>query len=284
MPKGRFVAHDKHVLSMKDNNQSANLAALVDAGIRSFKIEGRYKDMGYVKNITGHYRVLLDALMDRTPPATTPWCAQQRAYPPLRSCPTLTRTSTANSPTILSTAARKTSAPSTAPKTRASPSGMSSCNWAPTGIELRLTDRQTVPCTTATACVTTTCKRSWWAWPSTAPRLISAKTGRWRVFPKDALAGLKDLRKGVEVNRNRDVDWLRASWTKSPADRRIGVCGPPCRVAMTSGRAADPDRRRRLHRHRAAAFSTAANRQKRMTQRPPEQPAPSLTAWAPLFL
>ncbi len=43
--KGRFVAHDKHVLSMKDNNQSANLAALVDAGIRSFKVEGRHKDL-----------------------------------------------------------------------------------------------------------------------------------------------------------------------------------------------------------------------------------------------
>ena len=62
--KGGFVAHDKHVLSMKDNNQSDNLAALVDAGVRSFKIEGRYKDMGYVKNITAHYRRLLDVLMD----------------------------------------------------------------------------------------------------------------------------------------------------------------------------------------------------------------------------
>ena len=62
--KGRFVAHDKHVLSMKDNNQSDNLAALVDAGVRSFKIEGRYKDMGYVKNITAHYRKLLDALIE----------------------------------------------------------------------------------------------------------------------------------------------------------------------------------------------------------------------------
>src|SRR5574343_735661 len=62
--QGRFVAHDKHVLSMKDNNQSANLAALVDAGIRSFKIEGRYKDMGYVKNITAHYRKLLDELIE----------------------------------------------------------------------------------------------------------------------------------------------------------------------------------------------------------------------------
>jgi putative protease len=61
--QGRFVAHDKHVLSMKDNNQSANLAALVDAGVRSFKIEGRYKDMGYVKNITAHYRRLFDELI-----------------------------------------------------------------------------------------------------------------------------------------------------------------------------------------------------------------------------
>jgi putative protease len=62
--KGRFVAHDKHVLSMKDNNQSANIAALVDAGVRSFKIEGRYKDMAYVKNITAHYRKLLDELIE----------------------------------------------------------------------------------------------------------------------------------------------------------------------------------------------------------------------------
>ncbi len=52
--QGRIVAHDKHVLSLKDNNQSANLAALVDAGVRSFKIEGRYKDMAYVKNISAH--------------------------------------------------------------------------------------------------------------------------------------------------------------------------------------------------------------------------------------
>jgi 23S rRNA 5-hydroxycytidine C2501 synthase len=62
--EGRFIAHDKHVLSMKDNNQSENLAALVDAGVRSFKIEGRYKDMAYVKNITGHYRVLIDELIE----------------------------------------------------------------------------------------------------------------------------------------------------------------------------------------------------------------------------
>jgi putative protease len=62
---GRVVAHDKHVLSMKDNNQSDNLEALIDAGIRSFKIEGRYKDMGYVKNITAHYRQRFDEILEQ---------------------------------------------------------------------------------------------------------------------------------------------------------------------------------------------------------------------------
>ncbi|MCK9530595.1 MAG: U32 family peptidase [Gammaproteobacteria bacterium] len=62
--QGRVVAFEKHLLSMKDNNQSANLRALVDAGIRSFKIEGRYKEAPYVKNITAHYRQLLDTLLE----------------------------------------------------------------------------------------------------------------------------------------------------------------------------------------------------------------------------
>ncbi len=65
--EGRVVAYEKHLLSMKDNDQSRNLEALIDAGIRSFKIEGRYKDMGYVKNITGHYRQLLDEIIERRP-------------------------------------------------------------------------------------------------------------------------------------------------------------------------------------------------------------------------
>ena len=64
---GRIVAHDKHLLSMKDNDQSANLQALVEAGIRSFKIEGRLKDLSYVKNITAHYRTLLDEFLEASP-------------------------------------------------------------------------------------------------------------------------------------------------------------------------------------------------------------------------
>lgn len=62
--QGRVVAFEKHLLSMKDNDQTANLGALIDAGVRSFKIEGRYKDMSYVKNITAHYRQMLDSLIE----------------------------------------------------------------------------------------------------------------------------------------------------------------------------------------------------------------------------
>lgn len=64
---GRVVAFDKHLLSMKDNDQTENLEALVNAGVRSFKIEGRYKDMAYVKNITAHYRQMLDRFLDANP-------------------------------------------------------------------------------------------------------------------------------------------------------------------------------------------------------------------------
>lgn len=65
--QGRIVAFDKHLLSMKDNDQSANLRALADAGIRSFKIEGRLKDVAYVKNTTAHYRQLIDRIIEDAP-------------------------------------------------------------------------------------------------------------------------------------------------------------------------------------------------------------------------
>jgi 23S rRNA 5-hydroxycytidine C2501 synthase len=65
--EGHVVAYEKHLLSLKDNDQGANLGALLDAGVRSFKIEGRLKDMGYVKNITAYYRRLLDDLLTDRP-------------------------------------------------------------------------------------------------------------------------------------------------------------------------------------------------------------------------
>lgn len=61
---GRTIARNSHLLSLKDNDQTDNLHALIDAGIRSFKIEGRLKDLSYVKNVTAHYRRRLDTIME----------------------------------------------------------------------------------------------------------------------------------------------------------------------------------------------------------------------------
>lgn len=55
----------KHILSLKDNNQSSNIDALIQAGVRSFKIEGRYKDLTYVKNTTAYYRRLIDSWLEK---------------------------------------------------------------------------------------------------------------------------------------------------------------------------------------------------------------------------
>ena len=68
--KGKTVTENQHLLSMKDNNQSDNLLPLIEAGVSSFKIEGRLKDLSYVKNITAHYRTLLDQIIAAHPQYT----------------------------------------------------------------------------------------------------------------------------------------------------------------------------------------------------------------------
>ena len=65
--KGKVITENQHLLSMKDNNQTENMLALARAGVCSFKIEGRLKDLSYVKNITAHYRSLLDEIITEHP-------------------------------------------------------------------------------------------------------------------------------------------------------------------------------------------------------------------------
>ena len=62
---GKVIEKGKHLLSLKDINQSDNLEELLDAGASSLKIEGRLKDVSYVKNVTAYYRQKLDALFKR---------------------------------------------------------------------------------------------------------------------------------------------------------------------------------------------------------------------------
>lgn len=64
---GRVIERSRHLLSLKDMNRSAHLEAMMDAGVCSFKIEGRLKDVSYVKNVTAYYRQAIDAILARRP-------------------------------------------------------------------------------------------------------------------------------------------------------------------------------------------------------------------------
>ena len=65
--EGAEVEHERYLLSLKDMNQSDNLDKLIEAGAVSFKIEGRLKDVAYVKNVTAAYSERLNAFIRKHP-------------------------------------------------------------------------------------------------------------------------------------------------------------------------------------------------------------------------
>jgi collagenase-like PrtC family protease len=62
---GSVIEQDKYLLSLKDLNLSEYLRDLIDAGVSSFKIEGRLKDINYVKNVTAFYRQRIDEIVEK---------------------------------------------------------------------------------------------------------------------------------------------------------------------------------------------------------------------------
>ena len=64
--QGTRLRQDEHLLSLKDFSAAKHLQQMIEAGITSFKIEGRLKDLGYVKNVTAYYRRLLDSIIEGT--------------------------------------------------------------------------------------------------------------------------------------------------------------------------------------------------------------------------
>ena len=62
---GETIVEDKFLLSLRDMNRSRYLEEMMVAGVRSFKIEGRLKNVSYVKNITAYYRQQIDAILRR---------------------------------------------------------------------------------------------------------------------------------------------------------------------------------------------------------------------------
>lgn len=57
---GKIISKERHLLSLKDFNASHSIPKLIESGVSSFKIEGRLKDIGYVKNVTAHYDKILN--------------------------------------------------------------------------------------------------------------------------------------------------------------------------------------------------------------------------------
>jgi collagenase-like PrtC family protease len=221
--EGRFIAHDKHVLSMKDNNQSENLAALVDAGVRSFKIEGRYKDMAYVKNITGHYRVLMDELIE----------SRQYSADPER--PPLSRASSGNTTLYFTpnpeqnfnreftdyfVQGRKEDIGAfDSPKNPGIVLGEvlgTGANW----LEVQPYDKAAVLHNGDGLCYYDLQKELVGVAINRAEP--SPKKGVWRLFPRDSIEGFRDLRAGMVINRNRDMDWVRGL-EKNSSERSIGA-------------------------------------------------------------
>ncbi len=64
---GREIEHQRHLLSLKDLNQYAHLEELIEAGATSFKIEGRLKDVAYVKNVVSAFSQRLNSIIERHP-------------------------------------------------------------------------------------------------------------------------------------------------------------------------------------------------------------------------
>ena len=74
---GRELEHQRHLLSLKDMNQSRHLLELIEAGATSFKIEGRLKDVAYVKNVTAAYSEALNDIIRQHPDK---YCRASRGY------------------------------------------------------------------------------------------------------------------------------------------------------------------------------------------------------------
>lgn len=230
--QGRVVAFDKHLLSMKDNDQSRNLRALIDAGIRSFKIEGRYKDMAYVKNVTAHYRTLLDEIMDQSPdlsgPAGPRLMAASHGHCTYTFTPDPDKTFNRSSTDYFATGRKMDIGAFDAPTHVGSPVGVVTrvaADW----FEIDVSSIHEEPADGSRDAVAVLANGDGLTWMHKREvRGTQANTARkvgdqlWRVTPNVAMRDLQGLNVGTQISRNRDHAWELALARKS-AERRIFV-------------------------------------------------------------
>ena len=213
--QGRVVAHDKHVLSMKDNNQSDNLRALIDAGVRSFKIEGRYKDMAYVKNITAHYRLLLDQILEERPELAR----SSSGHSTFSFTPDPNQNFNREFTDYFVQGRKDDIGAFDTPKNPGQPIG-----WVhrvrPDHLEITTDLPETRINNGDGLCYYDLQKTLVGLQINRAE--ATDQPGLWKLWPKDPMASFKDLRPDVQINRNRDMQWTRLLEKKS-AERLIGL-------------------------------------------------------------
>jgi putative protease len=207
--KGQIVAFEKHLLSVKDNNQSANLRALIDAGVRSFKIEGRYKDAPYVKNITGHYRRLLDEILEAHPELHAASSGRTR----LLFTPDPDKTFHRGATDYFANGRKIDIGAFEAPSFVGLPLGTVT-KIGPDWFEI-----ETAEAMANGDGLNYLHKRE--------TRGIRANTVKqmgkvWRVWPNEKMFELEGLRIGLDINRNSDQAW-EVTLNKKSAERKIGI-------------------------------------------------------------
>ncbi len=216
--QGRIVAYEQHVLSMKDNNQSDNLRALIQAGISSFKIEGRYKDMGYVKNITAHYRQLLDEILDAPDGSGAAYRRASSGRTTFLFTPNPDKNFNRGSTDYFVNGRQMDIGAFESPKHVGLPIGYVT-QVGPNWFELDATE----PLHNGDGLTYPTLQRDIVGFKVNRVEQTSAAAPTlWRVFPKEAIASLKDLRRGVEVSRNGDHAWEQLL-TKKSSERKMAV-------------------------------------------------------------
>jgi putative protease len=212
--QGRVVAYDKHLLSMKDNDQSRNLEALVDAGIRSFKIEGRYKDMGYVKNITAHYRLLLDEILERRPEFARASSGRTQVL----FTPDVDKNFHRGHTDYFAGGRQDDIGAFDSPKYLGVKLG-TVVRLGGDHFDL-LTD---APMANGDGLNYMVKRTPAGVQANTVEKLGESGEGqRWRVFPNEPMASLTALKVGTEVHRNRDHQW-EAALAKKSSERKVGV-------------------------------------------------------------
>ncbi len=208
--QGRVVAFDKHLLSVKDNNQSANLGALIDAGVRSFKIEGRYKDAAYVKNITGHYRLLLDEILEQRPQLVRASSGHTR----LLFAPNPDKTFHRGSTDYFTQGRQADIGAFDTPAFVGLPLGRVT-RVGPSWFEIETGE-------TLANGDGLTYMRKRDVVGVQANTVEAMGKSIWRIVPNEPVTALAGLQAGVEISRNRDHAWEQAL-NKASADRRIDI-------------------------------------------------------------